>query len=112
MADLPSEWAADAVEILSEIPKSVSIQIGSNGTPKAFNALLTPPQVLQDIETGGFVNHTNFEAKFLKTDVAANPTYFVFGNIMNYNGNQYRLMTIIDRPPSAWYIIKVQTLVQ
>ena len=112
MADLPSEWALDAVEILGEIPKQVTVQIGSNGTPKAFAALLTPPSVMQDIETGGFVNHASFDGKFLKTDVTANPTYFVYGNIMNYNGSQYRIMTVIDRPPSAWYIVKVQTLTQ
>jgi hypothetical protein len=112
MADLPSEWAADALEILGEIPKAVTVKSVPGGTPVAFNALMSQPAVMQDLETGGFTSSTSYDVKILRTQAAAHPGLVAFGNIIAFNGEQYRIMTVTDRPPSAWVICKVQTLVQ
>lgn len=112
MADLPSEWASDALEILGEIPKAVTVKHVPAGVPVALNALMSPPAVMQDLETGGFTSSTSFDVKLLRADLATHPGLAAHGNIIAYNGEQYRIMTVTDRPPSAWVICKVQTLVQ
>jgi len=50
--------------------------------------------------------------KFLRSGLVAHPGLVAHGNIIAYNGEQFRIMTVTDRPPSAWVIAKVQTLVQ
>jgi hypothetical protein len=112
MASIQSEWASDAFEILGEIPKQVTVKNVPSGQPIPLNALMSEPSVMQDIETGGFVNHTSFDVKFLRTDSVANPGLIAFGNIITFANNQYRIMSVTDRPPSAWIICKVQTKVQ
>jgi hypothetical protein len=64
---------------------------------------------MQDLETGGFLNHTSFDMKFLRTDSVANPGLIAFGNIVGYGGKEFRIMNVTDRLPSAWIIVKVQT---
>ena len=103
-----AEWAADAASILSEIPKAVTVRRGS-GTATSFNVLMGPPMVSQDLETGGFLNATSYDVKFLKSDSDANPGVIVYGNLVTYNGHDYRIVAINDRPPSAWIIVRVQT---
>ncbi|CAB4185042.1 hypothetical protein UFOVP1118_28 [uncultured Caudovirales phage] len=110
MGAIQDEWATDAAEILNEIPKAVTVRRGS-GSPITFNALMGPPMVQQDLETGGFLNSTSFDVKFLKTDADANPGVIIYGNLVNYNGSDYRIVAINDRPPSAWVIVRVQTKV-
>lgn len=109
MGLIQDEWDSDAAVILGEIPKAVTVRHTPSGTPVAFNVLMGPPMVQQDMETGGFLNSTSFDVKFLKTDAAAHPNYVVFGNLVSYNGNDYRIVAINDRPPSAWIIARVQT---
>jgi hypothetical protein len=109
MADLASEWASDAAEILGEIPKAVSVRKPPSGTPVSFNALVTQPMVMQDLETGGFLNKTNFEIKFLRSDRVANPGVIEEGSLITYNGAEFRVVALADRPPSAWIAVKVQT---
>ena len=103
-----AEWAADAASILSEIPKAVTVRRGS-GTATSFNVLMGPPMVSQDLETGGFLNATSYDVKFLKSDSDANPGVIIYGNLVTYNGHDYRIVAINDRPPSAWIIVRVQT---
>ena len=112
MADLPAEWAIDAAEILGEIPKAVMVKQVPGGTPVALNALMSQPAVMQDLETGGFTSQTSFDVKFLRSQLTLTPGLIAHGNIIAYNGEQYRIMTVTDRPPSAWVVAKVQTLVQ
>ena len=112
MSSITEEWASDASEILSEIPKAVTVKNVPGGSPVALNALMTQPAVLQDLETGGFLNQTSFDIKFLRTDAVANPGLIAFGNVVTYQEQEYRIMTVTDRPPSAWLIVKVQTKVQ
>lgn len=112
MTDITAEWASDASEILGEIPKAVTVKNVPAGSPVAFNALMSQPAVMQDLETGGFLNHTSFDLKFLRTACVANPGVVAYGNIVTYEGQDYRIMTVTDRPPSAWIICKVQTKVQ
>ena len=112
MSGITDEWALDASEILSEIPKAVTVKNVPAGTPVALNALMSQPAIMQDLETGGFMNHTSFDLKFLRTDAAAHPGLVAFGNVVAYEGQEYRIMTVTDRPPSAWVICKVQTKVQ
>ena len=112
MPGITDEWASDASEILSEIPKAVTVKNVPGGSPVALNALMTQPAVLQDLETGGFLNQTSFDIKFLRTDAVANPGLIAFGNVVTYQEQEYRIMTVTDRPPSAWLIVKVQTKVQ
>ena len=109
---IQSEWAADAAEILAEIPKAVTVKNVPAGSPIALNALMGPPMVMQDLETGGFVDSAAFDMKFKRTDANANPGLIAKGNIIEFNTTKYRIMAINDRPPSAWVICKVQTLVQ
>jgi hypothetical protein len=108
MGAIQDEWAADASEILSEIPKAVSVRRGS-GSPTSFNVLMSAPMVQQDLETGGFLNSTAYDVKFLKADCVAHPGVVIYGNLVTYNGNDYRIVAINDRPPSAWVICRVQT---
>ena len=112
MADIQSEWASDASEILSEIPKAVTVKNVPSGSPVALNCLMSQPMVMQDLETGGFLNQTTYEVKFKRTDFNAHAGLIAFGNVMEYLGEKYRIMAIVNRPPSAWIICKVQTLVQ
>jgi hypothetical protein len=112
MADLPSEWALDAIEILGEIPKAVTVKNVPGGSPVPLNALMSQPAIMKDLETGGFTSSTSFDVKFLRSGLTAHPGLVAFGNIIAYNGEQFRIMTVTDRPPSAWVICKVQTLVQ
>lgn len=106
------DFAADALEILNEVGKDITIKATPSSTPVAFKAMLTQPMVLQDLETGGFLNQTTFEVKIRRVDFNANPGVFAYGNIVTYNGENYRLVAIANRPPSAWVIGKVQTAVQ
>jgi len=110
MGSIQDEWASDASEIMTEIPKAVTVRRGS-GSTTAFNVLMGPPMVQQDMETGGFLNSTSFDVKFLKTDCAAYPGVVIYGNVVHYNGGDYRIVAINDRPPSAWIIVRVQTKV-
>ena len=110
MGSIQDEWASDASEIMTEIPKAVTVRRGSGATT-AFNVLMGPPMVQQDMETGGFLNSTSFDVKFLKTDCAAYPGVVIYGNVVHYNGGDYRIVAINDRPPSAWIIVRVQTKV-
>lgn len=107
MGAIQDEWAADASEILNEIPKSVTVRRGS-GTSTSFNVLMSAPMVQQDLETGGFLNSTAYDVKFLKSDCNAHPGVVIFGNLVNYAGGDYRIVAINDRPPSAWVIVRVQ----
>jgi hypothetical protein len=110
MGSIQDEWASDASEIMTEIPKAVTVRRGSGATT-AFNVLMGPPMVQQDMETGGFLNSTSFDVKFLKTDCAAHAGVVIYGNVVHYNGGDYRIVAINDRPPSAWIIVRVQTKV-
>jgi len=112
MSGITEEWAADASEIISEIPKAVTVKNVPGGSPVALNALRSQPAIMQDLETGGFLNHTSFDMKFLRTDAVANPGLIAYGNVVAYQGQEFRIMTVTDRPPSAWLIVKVQTKVQ
>lgn len=112
MSEITDEWAADASEILSEIPKAVTVKNVPAGSPVALNALMSQPAIMQDLETGGFLNHTSFDLKFLRTDAVAHPGLIAYGNVVTYQGQEFRIMTVTDRPPSAWVIVKVQTKVQ
>ena len=103
-----AEWAADAAVILSEIPKAVLVHIGT-GADVAFNVLMGPPMVQQDLETGGFLNSTSFDVKFLRSDLEAHPGVVAFGSLITYAGKQYRVVAVNDRPPSAWIIVRVQS---
>lgn len=112
MADIYAEFLADAQSVLNEIGKDITIRNVPSGAPVAFKAMVTQPMVLQDMETGGFLNQTTFEVKVLRTVETTNPGLFAYGNIISYNGEEYRIVAIANRPPSAWLIAKVQTKVQ
>lgn len=108
MGSIQDEWASDASEILSEIPKAVTVAKGT-ASPVSFNVLMSDPMVQQDLETGGFLNSTSFDMKFLRTQVLSNPGVVVYGSVVTYNNSQYRIVAINDRPPTAWVIVKVQS---
>jgi hypothetical protein len=108
MGTIQEEWASDAAEILNEIPKAVTVRRG-NGTPVAFNILMSPPMVEQNLETGGFLPSTSYDIKFLRLDTIAHAGVVIFGNILTFNGGEYRIVAINDRPPSAWVMCRVQT---
>jgi hypothetical protein len=112
MADIFAEFTADAVSVLNEIGKDITIKQVPGGTPVAFKAMVTQPMVLQDMETGGFLNQTTFEVKVLRTTAESHPGLFAYGNIIAFNGEDYRIVALANRPPSAWLIAKVQTKVQ
>jgi len=109
MGIIQDEWNEDAAVILSEIPKAVTVQRGLTGTPTSFNVLIGPPMVQQDLTTGGFLNSTSYDVKFLRADNDLHPGVVIYGNLVNYNGTQFRIVAINDRPPSAWIICKVQS---
>ena len=102
----------DALSILNEVGKDVSVKNVPGGTPETFKVMVTQPMVLQDMDTGGFLNQTSFEIKFLRTDFIAHPGVIAYGNIVTYSGSEYRIVALADRPPSAWVIARVQTKVQ
>jgi hypothetical protein len=105
---IQDEWASDASQILAEIPKAVTVRHGS-GTATSFNVLISPPMVSQDLETGGFMNSTSFDVKFLRTDTEAHAGVVIYGNLIRYNNGDFRIVAVNDRPPSAWIIVKVQS---
>jgi hypothetical protein len=109
MGIIQDEWSVDAVEILNEIPKAVTVQQTFSGTPIAFNVLMSPPMVQQDLTTGGFLNSTSYDLKFLRADAELHSGLVAYGNLVNYNGNFFRISAINNRPPSAWIICKVES---
>ena len=108
MGSIQNEWAADAAEILNEIPKAVTVRHGS-GPSTSFNVLMSAPMVQQNLETGGFLDSTSYDVKFLKADSDLHPGVVIYGNLINFNGNNYRIVAINDRPPSAWIIVRVES---
>lgn len=48
----------------------------------------------------------------LRTTAETHPGLFAYGNIVTYNAEEYRIVAIANRPPSAWLVAKVQTKVQ
>ena len=108
MGDIDLEWTADAAEILAEISKTVTVRRGA-GSPVSFRVIMSAPMIQQDLETGGFLNSTAYDIKFLKTAADASPGVVIFGNLVHFNGADYRIVAINDRPPSAWVIVRVQT---
>lgn len=103
---------ADALAILDEVGKSVTVKATPTSTPVAAKVMVTQPMVLQDLETGGFLNQTTFEVKFTRTFHEANPGLVAYGNIVTYADEEFRIVAIANRPPSAWIIARVQTKVQ
>lgn len=103
------EFTADAQSILDEVGKDITIKNVPSGTPVALKAMVTQPMVLQDMDTGGFLNSTTFEVKVLRTVATTHPGLFAYGNIVKYDNQEYRIVAIANRPPSAWLIAKVQT---
>jgi hypothetical protein len=112
VASIFDDFIADAQAILDEVGKDVTVKVPPSGTPVVFKAMITQPMVLQDMDTGGFLNQTTFEVKFLRTAFAANPGVIAYGHIVTYSGQEYRIVALADRPPSAWVIARVQTKVQ
>jgi len=108
MGSIQDEWASDASEILSEIPKSVTVRRGA-GSATAFEVLVSPPMIQQDLETGGFMSSTSYDVKFKRTDTEAHPGVVIYGNLIRYNNGDFRIVAINDRPPSAWIIVRVQS---
>ncbi len=109
---LYDEVGSDAVSILLEIGKDITVKNVPGGTPVALKALVTQPMVMQDLETGGFLNQTSFEVKITRAQHNLYPGLFAYGNVVNYNSEDYRIVAIANRPPSAWIIAKIQTKVQ
>jgi hypothetical protein len=105
---IQDEWASDASQILAEIPKAVTVRRGS-GASTSFNVLISPPMVSQDLETGGFMNSTSFDVKFLRSDTEAHAGVVIYGNLIRYNNLDFRIVAVNDRSPSAWIIVKVQS---
>lgn len=108
MGSIQDEWKADALDILAEIPKAVTVR-HANGTPTAFNVLLGAPMIQQDMETGGFLDSASYEIKFHVDDVAAHPGVVIVGNLIDYIGKAFRIVAINPRTNSAWVIVRVQT---
>jgi len=109
MSDIWTTFTSDALSILNEIGKNVTIKKVPGGTPVALKVMISTPMILQDLETGGFLNSTTFEVKVLRTDHNNNPGLAAYGNIVTYNDQDYRIVAVADRPPSAWVIMRVQT---
>lgn len=107
MGSIQDEWKADALDILAEIPKAVTVR-HANGTPTAFNVLLGAPMIQQDMETGGFLDSASYEVKFHVDDIAAHPGVVVKGNLVNYVDKDFRIVAINPRTNSAWVICRVQ----
>ena len=107
MGLIQDEWSADAASILTEVGKSVTVQHGTSGTQTAFTVMISPPMVEQDLTSGGFLYSTSYDVKFLRADTELNPGVVIYGNLVNYNGLQFRIVAINNRPPSAWIICRV-----
>lgn len=103
---------ADALEILNEVGKTVTVKSAPAAAAVTAKVMLTQPMVLQDLETGGFLNQTTFEVKFTRAFCEANPGLVAYGNIVTYADEEFRIVAIANRPPSAWIIARVQTKVQ
>jgi len=108
---IQDEWAADAAEILAEIPKAVTIR-KAGSTPVPLNVLMSQPMLMQDLETGGFTSSTSYDVKVLRTDFVAHSAVIGHGSVIAFNGEEFRVVAVVKRPPSAWVICRVQTLVQ
>lgn len=108
---IQDEWAADAAEILAEIPKAVTVR-KAGSTPVALNVLMSQPMLMQDLETGGFTSSTSYDVKFLRSDYVAHSAVIAHGSVIAYNGEDFRVVAVVNRPPSSWVICRVQTLVQ
>lgn len=106
------EWNLDSKEILSEVGKDCTVKKARTGETQAFKVMLTEPMVMQDLDTGGFLDSTSFTVKFNRQDCVAHPDFVKFGNVITYNAQEYRIVHVTDRPPSAWIMARVQTLVQ
>jgi hypothetical protein len=108
------EFASDAIEILAEIPKTVTVKPAKGITPAehTFSVLMSQPMVMQDLNTGGFIDSTSYEIKFLRATAELHPGLVAYGNIVTFNNADFRIQALADRPPSAWIVAKVQSAIQ
>ena len=108
---IQDEWAADAAEILAEIPKAVTVR-KAGSEPVALNVLMSQPMLMQDLETGGFTSSTSYDVKFIRTDYVLHSAVIAHGSVITFNSEDLRVVAVVNRPPSSWVICRVQTLVQ
>jgi len=67
---------------------------------------------MQDLETGGFTSSTSYDVKFIRTDYVLHSAVIAHGSVITFNGEDFRVVAVVNRPPASWVICRVQTLVQ
>lgn len=90
---LQSELTADFRSMLAE--SGVNVVIGS----QAVDALVSEPQVGAQIDIGGLVPEAQLLVRVLKADLTISPT---LGQLVNVDGEDYRITTIRRRPSSPF----------
>jgi hypothetical protein len=91
------EMASDSAELLREFGK----QITWNGNE--YSALVSEPTIAQEFDVGGFVDSVDFVAKLLRNDLIHGlPEH---GELVTYNGEEYRIMRLSNRPPHPFVVL-------
>lgn len=97
---LHSELSADFRSMLAD--SGVEVVIG--GT--TIDALVSEPQVGQQIDIGGLVPEAQMSLRFLKADLVPSPA---LGQLVTVEGESYRITTIRRRPSSPFVTLDLSS---
>ena len=91
------EMATDSTELLREFGK----QIEWDGN--LYSALVSEPTIAQEFGIGGFADSADFIVKLLRNDLTRGvPEH---GDLITYNGEEYRVARLSNRPPHPFVVL-------
>jgi len=96
--NLKAEMTADFRAMLAE--NSVMVVIGS----QSVRALVSEPQMSQQIDLGGLVPAAEMSLRLLKADLTVSP---VLGQLVTVEGESLRINTIRRRPSSPFVTLEL-----
>lgn len=92
------EIAADFAVILTEFGKPVEY-LG-----QTLSAMISEPMLAGEFVLGGEVDDVRFTVKVLRTDLPAMPRS---GQLLRWDGKDYRIRAVMNRPPHAIVTLEV-----
>jgi hypothetical protein len=96
-----NEIAADAAQVFAEFGKEIQWK------DRAYPALISEPAFSQEFETGGFADAGDFTIKLLRATLLHGIPRL--GDRIAFNGEDYRVVRVTDRPPHPLIILVLST---
>jgi hypothetical protein len=92
-----NEIAADAAQIFTEFGKEIRWK------ERPYPALISEPAFSQEFETGGIADTGDFTIKLLRSTLLHGIPKL--GERITFNGEDYRVVRVTDRPPHPLIIL-------